>query len=401
MNPDIDIGGSGLDDFEDEGDYEDIIPIEEAEVVEAYEEPAALPKAPPPKKEPSKWVKRIIVIVVVIVILIVAMVSFVYFSTEVTDINVSLIRGPETLNATALVSSSGTASVAGEADLEITYNNNQVYSSKISIDDGGTGRLNIPYDKFVVGNGNYYVSVEYKGKESNLAEYKVEYIAEKIEIGLYDVIELGVVNDGGELNGQLNLSVHLRDYRGNLLGDEPKEAQITVNWIKCIDDGGPIITNGDSPVTISDHDYRKEYQFPQAGNYSINVTVVNTRIDPDSNSRYYELEVEWEGFLNILPMAKAVITNRYNNAPPTTYTVEFDAGDSWNDGFITKYIWDFDNDGDIDLETTSPTASYSSYVAGWSYYALLNIEGDIMVWDPIDNEWLIEKGAISIHVNPP
>lgn len=88
----------------------------------------------------------------------------------------------------------------------------------------------------------------------------------------------------------------------------------------------------------------------------------------------------------------------YPTPNSTNYTVEFDASSSWNDGDITKYIWDFNGDGVIDLKTTDPKANFSEYNQGSNFNALLNVEGDVII-----NPYLgyLEKGALLIDIYSP
>ena len=50
------------------------------------------------------------------------------------------------------------------------------------------------------------------------------------------------------------------------------------------------------------------------------------------------------------------------------------------------------------METTEPYASYSDYVNGMNYEAVLNVQGDVIV-DTFFND--VEKGAVRIPVNSP
>ena len=166
MAIDIDIGVDENDEYEDE----DLVPVEEVEVEEAevLEEPMEAPTGPPPAaiKKPSPWAKRILIAVVIIVLIIVSLVAWVYFRTDVTDVFVDIDTvGEENMEVTVIVGTSGTASIAGKADLEITLDDDVIYSSKVSINDEGNGYATIPYTDFVEGNGNYYVLVKYGGKE--------------------------------------------------------------------------------------------------------------------------------------------------------------------------------------------------------------------------------------------
>lgn len=388
MSVDIDIGGNRLDDFEDEDiiSDEEFVDVEEVEVLEEEkpEEPKEA-RAPPAAKKPSKWIKRILVVVVVILLIIVALWAFVYIKTEVTNIKVNLAtndpNNPDDLVVTVLVGASGSAPIAGEADLEITLDEEVIYTSKVSINDDGTGKLILPYNNFVESNGNYYFQVEYKGKTSPPAEYREEHIVESLSI----TTEVGNVQG----NGQLNLTV--------FLDREPDDAQISVDEIILLDNND-IIAQDEPQEPVTDTFWEAEFpQYENSGNYSITVSLENSRAKTDSDFR--TVTETREIFLNIFPVADAIITDI--NDPGVispTFTVYFDASSSWNDGSITLYVWDFDDDGTIDDETTIPTTEHTYSKVISSYNARLMVRGDVIV-DPIDDE--LESGFTLIYVETP
>jgi hypothetical protein len=392
MTVDIDIGGSGLDEYDDE----EVAPVEDLEEVEAVEviedEPLPPQRMPPSEaKKPSVWVKRILIGVVVIVLIIVALFGFIYFRTEVSDISVSLDKsGPNDLEVTVLMGTTGSASIAGDADLDVIYNDNVVHSSKVSVSDGGTGYASIPYNSFVEGNGNYYVQVKYRGVSSPQTEYEVRYIAETLNI----TAEVGKVSAGG----QLNLTVYAFDKNGKIMDDDPRGAEITIDEIKNLDNNNKI-TDGESPEDISDGYYSTSFPFSRSGDYSITVSLENTRAKIDSD--YRTITETWIGRLNIIPIALADPT--YTDGT-LTYDVDFDASPSWNDGDIILYIWDFDGDGNIDEETASPLTNHTysklSSTIGQpqgTYLTTLNVRGDVV--DTITDE--AEVGSLLIKIQAP
>jgi len=406
---DIDIGGKKLVDEDEDLLDEDIVGIEEVEVVETVEEPAQKPikVAPPPAavKKPSPWAKRILIVVVVVILIIVAIFAFVFFTTKVKNIDVQVIYSdPEELEVNILASATGMASIAGDADLEITYNDDVIYTTKVSLDDSGNGKTYIPYTDFVEGNGNYYIQAKYKGIESPTAEYQVQYIVESINITA-DVARMYG-------SGQLNLTVLMLDENGDMMADTPRGVEITIDEIKNLDDDSIIPVSGSSEDVTQSY-YREEFStYTQAGNYSITVIVENTRINPVSDSPYLSITETTEIFLNIRPIVEAIYSY-VNNGGASSYTVEFDATLSWNDGDITQYIWDFGDgntysetasdypDGVFDGKTTHAYSRFGTTIGAnlptGSYLATINVKGDIV--DPLTNE--VEVGALIIRVDPP
>lgn len=395
MSVDIDIGGNDIDKIEDEDIFpeEEVVEVEEVEALEELEEPIRPSKVPPEVvKKPSPWVKRILVVTVVIVLIIVAIFAFIYFGTDVTNVTVALEPDPDydKLNVSVLVGSSGMASVAGDADLEITYQDNVIYTSKVSINDDGTGKVQIPYNAFVEENGDYFIQVKYEGEESFIVTYEERYVVEDLNI----TAEVGKVASGG----QMNVTVTMLDKSGGMM--TPRGAEITIDEIDLIDDPDLPIVSEEDPESVSGSNYRVQFPYDQGGNYSIRVTVENSRVKPDSD--YHTItETRDRMFLNILPITIATYTTE--SGPLLTYTAYFDAGQSWNDGLITLYKWDLNEDGDFDdagEQTTGPTTS-AEYTKGVNPDILLNIEGDIGVWDPIDQKYYVELGSIEINVNSP
>lgn len=380
---DIDIGGTEQDEMEDVIPVEEVEVVEDVGIVEGPTEPAVSPPIQPPAgKKPSPWIKRMLVIAVVIILIIVAVFGYVYLRTDITDVRIDLTRDEpgheDELLVTVMVGSSGSASIAGDADLQITYDDEIVYTSKISINDAGTGRLFIPYTSFLEGNGNYYVKVKYRGTESPLTEYKEEHIIESLNI----TAEVGKVNGGG----QLNMTV--------FLPTEPEDSRIRVDEIKNLDDNDRIAYD-ESYESLSETTFVGEFiTYSDSGNYSFTVTVENSKVKSDSE--FYEVTETTEIFLNILPEAYA--TYQHVNDDLTTFTVQFDASASWNDGDITSYVWDFDDDGNIDDTTTVPTVTYTYAKLQAPYDARLTIFGDVLV-DPVAGD--MESGFTLITVTAP
>lgn len=201
--------------------------------------------------------------------------------------------------------------------------------------------------------------------------------------------EVGVVSD----SGQLNITTFMLTRDGRSMGSDPKDAEYLVTEIRNRDDNVEIPTS-DTPSDIDGSFISEGYPYFRSGNYSISVKVTNTRVKPISE--YFEINETRQIFLNILPIARGIATTTQDAS--LTYTADFDATASWNDGDITLYIWDFNNDGNVDLETTEPYASYSDYVNGMNYEAVLNVQGDVIV-DTFFND--VEKGAVRIPVNSP
>jgi hypothetical protein len=394
MAVDIDIGGTGLGRMDDE----EVTPIEDVAEVEAVEvvgdEPAGPPKMPPSAvKKPNPWVKRIMVMAVVIILIVAGLFAFIFFNTRITDIKVSFsvddTNFPDSILVSALAGTTGSASIAGDGKLDVIYKNNVVYTTDIDFNDEGTGRHRLDYNKFIEGNGNYDFEVEYKGIKGGPETYNVNYIVERINISA----QVGHV--GG--NAQINLTCFMQAESGLSLGGIPKGHELTIDYIRRLDDNS-IIEEDYEPTASETFDSHYEMEFPyqKSGNYTFSATVINNRAKPDSD--YHEItEVRDKVRLNQLPIPKVT----HSITPELlTYTVTFDASDSWNDGAKSLYKWDFNNDGDIDEETTDPIVQYE-YSKGLNPDILVNVVGDVWVWDPFDMEYDIELGSAFIHVNSP
>jgi hypothetical protein len=184
---------------------------------------------------------------------------------------------------------------------------------------------------------------------------------------------------------------------GLSLSGLPKGHELTIDLIQRLDDGSPIARDYE-PTAAETHDSHFEMQFDyqKSGNYTISATVINTRAKPDSD--YHEItEVRDKVRLNQLPIP---IVSDSISEEIFTYTVTFDASQSWNDGSISLYKWDFNNDGDIDEETSNPVVQYE-YSKGPDQNILVNVVGDNSVWNPFDMKYELELGSAQIHVNSP
>jgi hypothetical protein len=338
------------------------------------------------KKGPTKIIIASI-IVVTIVLLSVIVLFFNFGPPEISHIYVSLSESQSNhLDVTVLAGSNDRGSLAGDADLDITYNSNIILTSKIPINEDGTGYLNLKYNSFIEGNGNYDFQCSYRGTISPPETYNVNYLVERLSL----FPSVGVVSD----EGQLNITTFMLEEDGRNMGSNPEDALFEITQIVNLDSNEHIQTQ-DTPVDIEESFIINEFPYNKSGNYAITAKVTNTRAKITSD--FYEVFETLEAFLNIPPIAKATLTISNNESLPN-YTGHFDASESWNDGEITKYIWDFNNDGIIDLQTDEPYANYSGYVKGNDYVAVLNVQGDELIDEFLE---LYEKGALRISVETP
>ena len=349
----------------------------------------------PYQKHPPRDKSRILIILaaIIVVAVVISAVIFIWIINPGNEVSAIFFdfdySDPDNLGVNVIVDSGGVLSLAGEADLWIFYQDREVYNSKVQIDSSGDGFLSIPYNSFVEGNGEYNFLVEYRNVESMPYIYNVGYVVE--------LLDMDVVVDFVDGGGLLTIFINMLYEDGDSMLDNPKDVILTVNEILSVDDWN-YITYGDEPQNISAHFFSNEYPYNKSGNYLVNVSLENTRVNPDSSSLYFTIYETWEGFLNILPEAEAQIVNTYPTPNSSNYTVEFDASNSWNDGDITNYIWDFNGDGAIDLETIEPKVNFSEYSQNQSYNTVLNVEGDVII-----NPYLgiKEKGSFTIRVDPP
>jgi hypothetical protein len=341
----------------------------------------------PPRKKTKLYLELVAVIIVSLIIFALIFIFVLNPGTETIDPLISLdFIDEDSVGVNIIAGSGNILSVAGTANLQIFYEDEEVFSSNVRINDDGSGFISVPYTSFIEGNGEYLFIANYRDRQGPPRVYNVEFIVEKLDIGaLVEYID-------GEGIMTVNIFTVGEGFRGYFIN--PENAILTVNEIKRVEDNS-FITSGDPPEIISQNYVQYEYPYNKSGNYVIKVSLENTRVNPDSP--YRNITETREYFLNIIPQAKAVITNIYPSPNSTNYTVEFDASSSWNDGYITKYIWDLDGNGTIDLETTEPFANFSRYVQGEEYYVNLNVEGDVEIYP----YRYMEKGALTIHVSYP
>ena len=133
-------------------------------------EPEVPPTPPPPKprsrkaqKEPRKGSKmKVIIVVVVLVVAAVALAIMFMIEPTVNAINVHAAAQKDRLKIIVDLSTSGLSEITDDARLEIKYEGQSTYDGTIKISGNGA-ILDLAYEDFLVGNGDYDIYVYYGG----------------------------------------------------------------------------------------------------------------------------------------------------------------------------------------------------------------------------------------------
>jgi hypothetical protein len=296
------------------------------------------------ENKPSKK-KKILVFVVILIIVLAIIFAVFFLNPAVADV---IVDNPiETTDGdgiviTAHVIPEGGSSVNGDADLEIYYEGDKVYSDKITI-NRDEGRKEVPYNKFVMGNEKYEIKVKFSGKSatSNFI------LHENFDWAVVEHINVTADLNPPEKDSDVRLRVNARviDESNNNPLAPPKKANVEITI--AYENGASQSYNQDilyPDAYCEFNEYR--YLNTGSGNYTITAKLTNHYVKDSSEFKTIEIEEPVKKFLNIFPVAEAGDdVNEQIRRPPFgtgEVTINFDGSDSWNDGTIRYYLWDFD-----------------------------------------------------------
>lgn len=376
-------------------------------------------------KELQGWSfrRKFFVVILVIIVIIAAFAATVLLDTDVQQV---LVLPPVELEddtgirveIQALLQGSGSAN--GEGELVISHNGVETYSSPVKI-TSDTGILEIKYNEFVTELGEYEIIASFKGKSSEPP--MVFDLVEDLNFGIAEYLEVSMLLpvDNNELINdptlrdetiiiQVTASVKELGTGGNLINPSAPPKDATLELTITHEDGYNRayvrdLKSNVTMVTINEFVYYSSGTGPGPGNYTVSAKITNNMVKPSSPKYMITLDDLYTDYLNILPVADA--GNDISESPPRgtdTIDIEFDASDSWNDGEIISYIWDFDLEADPDtniyifekdMETTSPKITHtfsrsSSTTTIDTYVVALVIIGD--AYDP-----LLMENEVSVY----
>lgn len=339
------------------------------------------------EERPSR-LKAILAIIAVIIIILAIFLAYFFYFTPAKEIHLDSPQQTEDgISVTCHVVMEGGNTADGDADIEIFYDNDRVYSDTIKINrDDGLKLIN--YDQFVMGNSDYTVKVTFRGKSEsktfNLHESPFFWtVVENVEVvATRDPVQFNLT---GDIDVALNVAVNIKDEDGNIPAAHAGKSEVS---LKVQHESGYEHSKDSKDVEdVFGATFSYDYLTTGSGNYTYEVTWENLQVKSDSEYRTLEYtSPSDDGYQNMDIVADAGDISRTVTVGIISgeETEEFDASDSKNDGEITAYQWDFDfkddnNNGELDftVDETGERVSYTytSADVGKLYTVALRIWG--------------------------
>lgn len=286
----------GEEDFEDDIMDAEVVDVEEEFPPELPpEEPAEMPPAAPPPKAGKPGVKKALIVVAVIVLVIVAsLVVFIYLPRAPSGIT---LQNPEEttdgLLLQAAISSDSATESSGTAKITITFNGSTVYTNNNWKIKSNSAAITIPYNEFVMDNGDYTIFTEFEGVSDEIT-HEIDFVLKYVSINIYN-------NQIDENTDEPKFTIGV-----GVSGDnaEPlKDSEIMISSIEH-EDGMHSITSGigDWQDMANLAEYSTILYYQLSGNYTFYIDVENN--DVKDSSDYASYTVEAVRLINAQPVAK-------------------------------------------------------------------------------------------------
>jgi hypothetical protein len=376
---------------------------ENGETIEVAEEVDDDREDPDEDFEDEGWSfrKKFFSVIIVIIIIIAAMAALVLLNTDVQQV---IVQKPERntdgtgIIVQAYTSLEGSGHANGDGSIKILFEGDEKYNSKISFNDD-YGRKEILYKDFIWDQGEYEIIVTFKDKSHSATftpDIDMDFgIAEYLNVTLQlEPNEYELKTDPSERDNPIYLYVNafvkeIVTENGVEKEQNPRAPpkgvtiDLTIAHENGISEKYSKQLDGVAFATFHEFIYWSSGSGPGPGNYFVSAVLTNNNVMVESPKYQIDLPNLKSQFINIAPIADVVDDNITKEGAfgQTTMEIFFDASNSWNEGEITKYIWDFDyeTDFDPDEETTSPTIShtYTKNIISDKYTILLQIVGDV------------------------
>ncbi|MEA3559848.1 MAG: PKD domain-containing protein [Candidatus Thermoplasmatota archaeon] len=264
---------------------------------------------------------------------------------------------------------------SGTVEVEIYYADDQdpVYTSTVNIDDDH-GFHEVAWNEFVWGNGEYRIVAGAEGKEEFIT-FQLKRVVTELEV----VWNGNPVVPREEPGHAIEVDItYLFGYSTIPRNPYPSGYELDLDVSPPT---GPVIQISSSENKFN---HQERIEHGTAGEYSISGTLVNTFCHPGSPYRTISINENSTFLFDAHPFA--VVEG--DQAVSHGEAANFDAGDSWDDGTIIEYLWDF---GDGDTTTTiSPTIQHS-YTEQGTYTVY------VMVVDDKGQESDLQTGLWNLH----
>lgn len=351
----------------------------------------------PPKIQLSK--NLIVLIIVVAIIVTIIAVIFLYGRGEVSRIDMSKPQAEDFdgdsvydgISFTVFGVAPGVQKVTGKGTYSIFYNGEKVYSGEYKFIEGrDMAEVRVPFERFVMGNGQYKIVAEAVGK-STVHTFDVGFVVEALNISVSlvysenDYVVRVLVIPETESGGNLfqtplysTIQMTFKDPRGS-----PQTEEIEQNTFPR----GVFVSH--------------TFEMRERGNYSLKVVWINEKVA--ETSHWKEVESVTSHYLDKPPFARLDVPESVSLGPDLSEKVPLDGSGSTDDGEIISYTftvigpgtsWTYtearwmdedgeDNDGDgtIDEPGEAPDGSFDgitefTFVTPGDYEVSLYVEDD-------------------------
>jgi hypothetical protein len=229
----------------------------------------------------------------------------------------------------AEISTDSATQSSGTAKITITFEGSTVYTNDKWKIKSNSAAITIPYDEFVVDNGEYTIFTEYEGVSDEIT-YEIDFVLTYVTITVYD--NVFIVNQA-----QFTVSVGVSGENAEPL----KDSEIMISSIEH-EDGMHSITSGigDWQEMAGLAEYVTTLDYQESGNYTFYIDVENN--DVKDSSDYASYTIEAERLINAQPVSKFTWDDSAggdgDGQIEKNENVEFDGGNSIDEGDL-DYTW--------------------------------------------------------------
>ncbi len=262
-----------------------------------------------------------------------------------------------------------------DAPAEVTVNESVTLDASESTDEGAISEYRWDFDgDGVVDANTTSPTIEHAYDEAGVVEASVEVVDE----------------DGETSTATASIDVLPPNQPPNASLDAPdaplEDESVTLDASNSTDDRGideyEWDFDGDGTVDRTTDEPTVQHAFPDPGNVTAAVTVVDSSGDTDTASATIDVQpVDDPPVANLDAPAIATVNE----------SVTLDASDSTDDNGIERYEWDVDSDGVVDANTTAPTLDHTYNETG-------SVQATVSVVDSGGNA---TSATVEIDVRPP
>lgn len=323
------------------------------------------------EEEPTRGPSPVIIIIaaaVVVLLIIGGIYFFASSGSKVGSLAVGNIdKDSDMITFDVIATPSGFGDYTGDVTVDITFEQVEevLFSDTVRINDG-RGYEEVLYTDFMWGNGEYTVTAKGDGKESSNT------------FTIRNVVTDLVVEWSG-LNSDETMSTPEMQVEVNISYMFGTSTRPMSSLPQGYEFNGKIETPDGSEITISSSEFspsllklQKRVDHTTVGEYTLTGTLVNTFCKSDSPYRTLTVGDNNAYYFDSNPFALVgpdITANLANGEAEVT----FDASNSWDDGTITEYSWDF---GDGQNGTSSQPSIKHKYTEEGVYYVSLLVKDD-------------------------